>query len=544
MLAELLFRKHSMKLAQRLPFVILPLVIGITTNQAGEPQVLIIGDSISLGYTPFVVESLKDEARVVHNKGNAQHSGTGLKKIDEWLGDTKWDVIHFNWGLWDLCYRHPESKVQGNRDKVHGTLTTDLANYEQNLEELTARLKQTGAQLIWGSTTVVPEDEAGRKVDDDLRYNEAAARVMAKHNVRINDLNQLSRTFAPAMFTQPGDVHFKSGGYQQLASQVAASIRGVLQKNSQKPLRRILLGSCIKQNDPAPIFETINNDNPDLFIFLGDNMYADTENMNVLKAQYKKLQQLPGFEKLRSLCPVLATWDDHDFGVNDGGASYRMRKESRDVFLDFWRPNTPATATEGIYDAQLFGPEEKRVQIILLDTRYFRSPLTKGDKRVGGSWTPDTDPSKTILGQEQWKWLEDQLRQPAKVRIIVSSIQFVAEDAGQEAWANLPLERQRMIQLLRKTNAEGVVFVSGDRHWSELSALQGQLNYPLFDLTCSSLNQVHLRGTPTQNKYRYLPNTFHQPNYGVISIDWQPAKPGLMLEIKDVNGKSQLQHSI
>ena len=512
--------------------------------QADEPQVLIIGDSISLGYTPYVVESLKSEARVVHNKGNAQHSGTGRKKIDAWLGDTKWDVIHFNWGLWDLCYRHPESKVQGRRDKVRGTLTTDLAEYEKNLDELTARLKQTGAQLIWGSTTVVPEGEAGRKVDDDLRYNEAAARVMAKHNVRINDLNQLSRTFATAIFTKPGDVHFKSAGYQQLAAQVTASIRSAVKEGTAKPLQRILFGSCIKQNDPAPIFETINNDNPDLFVFLGDNIYGDTEDMTFLKAEYNKLQRIPGFEELRQRCPVIATWDDHDFGMNDGGATYPMRAESRDVFLDFWRPNAPPTAPSGIYESKFFGPADKRVQVILLDTRYFRSPLKKGERRVGGSWTPDTDLSKTILGHEQWKWLENQLRQPAQVRIIASSIQFVAEDAGQEAWANLPHERQRMIELLKTTKANGVVFISGDRHWSELSVLNNATSYPLYDLTCSSLNQIHPRGTPTLNKYRYLPNTFHQPNYGVISIDWTSAQPGLKLEIKDVNGKSQLQHSI
>ena len=184
------------------------------------------------------------------------------------------------------------------------------------------------------------------------------------------------------------------------------------------------------------------------------------------------------------------------------------------------------------------------MQIIVLDTRYFRSPLKKGEKRVGGSWIPDEDPLKTVLGDDQWIWLEQQLRKPAEVRIIASSIQFVAEDAGQEAWANLPHERQRMIELLKTTKANGVVFISGDRHWSELSVLNNATSYPLYDLTCSSLNQIHPRGTPTLNKYRYLPNTFHQPNYGVISIDWTSAQPGLKLEIKDVNGKSQLQHSI
>lgn len=205
-----------------------------STVFAKQPNVLIIGDSISLGYTPQVVKMMQDEANVVHHKGNAQHTGTGLAKLDRWLGDTPWDVIHFNWGLWDLCYRHPESKVQGKRDKVRGTLTTSLQKYEQNLDQLVSRLKQTNAVLIWANTTVVPEDEAGRKIDDDLRYNEAAARVMKKHGVQINDLNKLSRTFSKEQFTKPGDVHFVQAGYQKLAEQVAAAIREVLPQTSEK----------------------------------------------------------------------------------------------------------------------------------------------------------------------------------------------------------------------------------------------------------------------------------------------------------------------
>lgn len=210
-------------------FVLLIMAVG-SSAFADQPNVLIIGDSISLGYTPHVVKMMKDEARVVHHKGNAQHTGTGLKKLDQWLGDKQWDVIHFNWGLWDLCYRHPESKSQGNRDKVRGTLTTSQQQYEQNLDKLVSRLKQTKAVLIWGNITVVPEGEDGRKVGDDLRYNEAAKRVMKKHGVQINDLNKLSRTFSKELFTKPGDVHFLSEGYRQLAEQVSTSIRAAIQQ--------------------------------------------------------------------------------------------------------------------------------------------------------------------------------------------------------------------------------------------------------------------------------------------------------------------------
>ena len=121
------------------------------------PVVLLLGDSISIGYTPGVKELLKDEANVQRPKANCGDTKRGLKALRNWLGDTSWDVIHFNWGLHDLCYRHPDSKVYGNRDKVNGTLSVPLEQYEKNLERLVRQLKKTGATLVWASTTVVPK---------------------------------------------------------------------------------------------------------------------------------------------------------------------------------------------------------------------------------------------------------------------------------------------------------------------------------------------------------------------------------------------------
>ncbi|MCP4173889.1 MAG: hypothetical protein GY758_24300 [Fuerstiella sp.] len=529
---------------------ILPLLAIVTccgSVTAELPKVLIIGDSISLGYTPHVVQMLQNEANVVHNRGNAQHSGTGIQQIDNWLGDTKWDVIHFNWGLWDLCYRHPDSKVQGRRDKIRGSLTTSLEQYEHNLDALTSRLKTTGATLIWANTTVVPEGESGRKVDDDLKYNAIAARVMKKHGVSTDDLNRLTRTFAPELFTKPGDVHFKTDGYQQLAAQVAAEIRAVLSSERESGvISRIMFGSCIKQDKPMPILNTMAEQEPALLIFLGDNIYGDTEDMNVLKAKYEKLGSDSGFQQLRAACPTLATWDDHDFGVNDGGADFPKRKQSEQIFEDFWLHETDANARTrpGVYDVHVFGPAGQRIQVILLDTRYFRSPLKRGEKRVGGPYVPDDDPSKTMLGNEQWKWLETQLLQPADVRIIASSIQFIAEDAGQETWSNLPRERQQMLDLLTATKANGVIFISGDRHWAELSSLNQGTTDRLFDLTSSSFNQLHSRGTPTVNRFRRLPTTYHKENYGVIDIAWEQPAPLVTLQIRDLAGDVQLSHKV
>ena len=204
------------------------LIVSSRLGAADLPRALLIGDSISIGYTPHVVAALKSRVEVSHHKGNAQHTGTGLKMLDRWIGGKKWDVIHFNWGLWDLCYRHPDSRVQGRRDKKKGTLTTSLEQYEKNLDQLVVRLKKTGAKLIWAHTTTVPDGEAGRKLGDDDRYNDAASRVMKKHDIEINDLNALSDSFPSGLFTAPGNVHFKTEGPRRLGQAVAEKIAAAL----------------------------------------------------------------------------------------------------------------------------------------------------------------------------------------------------------------------------------------------------------------------------------------------------------------------------
>ena len=190
------------------------------------PNVLLIGDSISIGYTPYVRRKLAGKADVYRIKGNAQTSSTGVKNLDSWLKKkpAKWDVVHFNWGLWDLCYRHPKSKVQGHRDKVNGTLAITLDQYQANMEKNVARLKETDAKLIWCATTPVPEKEAGRKVGDDLKYNKIAEEIMKANGVLINDLHSHALLKLPEIMAQEGDVHFNEPGYRHLADKVAAEI--------------------------------------------------------------------------------------------------------------------------------------------------------------------------------------------------------------------------------------------------------------------------------------------------------------------------------
>ena len=213
-----------------------------TKPEAGLPNVLILGDSISIGYTRAVRDLLRGQANVFRpltpngrSAANCGDTPMGLKNLDAWLGERKWDVIHFNWGLWDLCYRNPTSKEQGNRDKVNGRLSTPPDDYRRNLEALVTRLKATGARLIWASTTVVPEGEVGRFVGDDVKYNAIAAEVMAKHGIPTNDLHATTRTFPPEMFTKPGDVHYTPAASAKLAEQVAAKIAGEVKEMKTPP---------------------------------------------------------------------------------------------------------------------------------------------------------------------------------------------------------------------------------------------------------------------------------------------------------------------
>jgi len=332
--------------------------------------------------------------------------------------------------------------------------------------------------------------------------------------------------------------------------------------DDERPLSRIAFGSCAKQDKPQPIWEAIVETRPQLFVFLGDNIYADTEDMDVMRAKYAQLANQAGFRKLRETCPVVATWDDHDFGANDVGAQYPKKRESQQVFLDFFGvpKDDPRRTQEGVYSAHVYGPRGKRVQLILLDARYFRSPLKTG-YRPGepgegrrGTYAPNTDPDATVLGETQWRWLAEQLKVPAELRIIGSGVQVVADEHGSEMWGNFPAERQRLLRLIRDTQTEGVVFISGDRHLAEISRLAADSpdspGYSLFDVTSSSLNtpsgnfaKAGVRFANEINSYR-VGLTYFDVNFGSIHIDWDKPDPVVRLQVRDEKGGVVLQQRL
>ncbi len=343
---------------------------------------------------------------------------------------------------------------------------------------------------------------------------------------------------------------------------LAASLALAADPAAETALSRIAFGSCTRQDQPQPIWDAIVAADPQLMILLGDNIYADTDDMDVLRAKYQLLADQPGFRQLKQTCPLLATWDDHDYGANDVGAEYPKKAESQQVFLDFFarRPTIPAALGRASISARTFGPSGKRVQVILLDLRNVRSPL-KHDYPAGepgegleGPYGANRDADATLLGPAQWKWLEEQLRQPADLRLIGSSVQVVSHEHGYEAWANFPDERERLLRLIRETKAGGVVFLSGDRHEADISRLPADdpagVGYPLFDVTSSSLNQRS--GTLTKakvlfrneiNSYR-VGTIYYEENFGLIDIDWKPSDPIVRLQVRDIQGNVVLQQRV
>ena len=197
-------------------------------DEPGLARVLLIGDSISIGYTVPVRELLRGKANVHRPLANCAATSNGIEKIDEWLGDKPWDVIHFNWGLHDLKYMGPngENLVDPGSSDNHQNVPID--EYENNLRRLVARLKETGASLIWCSTTPVPEGAQGRVSGDSARYNEVAARIMTENGVAIDDLHAFAEPRLKEM-QRRGNVHFTDQGYKDLAGHVVLSIEKALQ---------------------------------------------------------------------------------------------------------------------------------------------------------------------------------------------------------------------------------------------------------------------------------------------------------------------------
>ena len=314
---------------------------------------------------------------------------------------------------------------------------------------------------------------------------------------------------------------------------------------------KIAFGSCASEEHDLPIFNTVVNHQPDLFIFLGDNIYGDTDNMDTLKTKYQRLGNKSSFQNLKSSTPIIATWDDHDYGLNDAGKEYLFKKQSKEIFLSFFDEpqSSPRRTHEGIYHSYAYKIGPKKLQIILLDIRTFRDRLKPyngefdNDSRYDfydKDYAPFISADSTLLGEEQWQWLEKELLNQADIRLIGSGTQFGIEWNGYEAWANFPHEQQRMLNLIEKTKANGALFLTGDVHYSEISKLKTSF-YPIYDFTSSGLSSTWKFATPNKNR---IEGPIMDNHFGLLTIDGNEEDPKIKMETWDINNNQRIDFTI
>lgn len=312
-------------------------------------------------------------------------------------------------------------------------------------------------------------------------------------------------------------------------------------------------GSCLDQNLPTNFLNNILLQKPDIFIFMGDNIYHDSFDPLEKVPEYKKFNSIPQIQTLKQTSKILATWDDHDYGVNDVGAEYEKKDLSQKIFLDaFDEPKDSFRyKRKGIYDSYVFQVHSKNVQILILDTRYFRTSL-KRKSFLGleyNGYVPNFDPNATILGDEQWRWLDSELDKPADLRILVSSIQFHNDKHRFEKWGNFPKEKQKLIELLKFKSIRGLIILSGDRHIGEFYLIQEKGLPPTYEITSSPLNK-ELGFFPLEPFHPdRIGNFIHESNFGIlrfapkgndleISMELH-SKRGLVLNIKKLLSELQ-----
>jgi alkaline phosphatase D len=266
------------------------------------------------------------------------------------------------------------------------------------------------------------------------------------------------------------------------------------------------------------MWEPIAKHRPDVFVWMGDNIYGDTDDMALLQAKYFKQENQRAYRAfLATGTSVIGVWDDHDYGANDAGEEFPFKTESKELMMDFL--GVPANAElrnrPGVYQAYTYSHGQVQVKVILLDTRWFRTAF-----KAASPWGYQPTNTGTMLGDAQWRWLTAELMDPdVDLLVLGSSVQVIPEDHRWEKWANMPHERKKLLDALAASPAEGVVIVSGDRHHAELSALRwGPRNRMIYELTSSGMTHVQPRPMGEVNSHRQGPLVTHR-NWGMLRVN-------------------------
>ena len=285
---------------------------------------------------------------------------------------------------------------------------------------------------------------------------------------------------------------------------------------------RLSFGSCNNHLEPNALWDDIYNAKPQVFVWGGDIIYADTDQVNKIESYYNELAQLPAYAKLASEVPISGTWDDHDYGLNDGGATFEIKDESKEALLRFLKipEDHPVRSHPGVYHKQQISYESHTMAILHLDTRYFRSELTEGEGDM--RYKPSVYGEGTMLGEAQWAWLSNEIKNSKDDFIVInSSIQVVSAEHGFEKWNNLPHERDRLLELIESSPVP-VVILSGDRHISEFSLLKpdAKRNFPLLDFTSSGLTHSYSGFSGEPNTYR-VKEVVSTTSFGILDFDFE-----------------------
>lgn len=340
---------------------------------------------------------------------------------------------------------------------------------------------------------------------------------------------------------EAGPSDFLEGYYAKLREQVTLPVAppAAPMPSTVATLTRIAFGSCNHQSGSQHMWEKIAATSPDLFLLIGDNVYGDQQwtgdaALTTLRDAYALQSSHPEFADFRATVPMMTTWDDHDFGFNDGGASFAFKGWAEDIYETYWDASPQVRARPGVYESRMFGNAGRTVQVIMLDTRFFRSDLDRAEVRTPlGVYPASEDPAKTMLGAAQWAWLGQELAKPADLRILVSSIQVLTDAHDYEAWETMPLERRKLYEMLEGREESGLVILSGDRHaggiYTDTPIAAGE---QLWELTSSSLNRAFAStadNTAREPDPRRLTDFISEENFGLVEIDWQAKQVTLKL---------------
>jgi alkaline phosphatase D len=285
----------------------------------------------------------------------------------------------------------------------------------------------------------------------------------------------------------------------------------------------IAFGSGNNQKKDNLFWQDILDHKANVWIWGGDNIYCDTEDMKELEKCYQKQKNKTDYQHFTKNIEVIGMWDDHDYGVNDGGAEYPFKKQSQELFLNFLNVSKSDVrrSQNGTYSSKIYTIKKHKVKVIILDTRYFRTQLTK-DNETRKRYKPNTYGEGTMLGETQWEWLEKELQDnDADYTIINSSIQFLSSLHGFESWGTMPHEMDRMQKLILTSQAKNIFILSGDRHISEITMKKiGMQAYPLYDFTSSGLTHAYTSFNGEENPYR-VSRVIHQKSYGLVKFNFE-----------------------